>query len=408
MCGIIAYLRKQVSQQKDGAFQKLYQGLLQVQNRGYDSAGVASIVNGSELKVNKYASQYQTSALNLLKNCEIEYEGCHIGIAHTRWATHGGKTDQNAHPHLDYYGDFALVHNGIIENYLELKNFLKENGYVFKSETDSEVIVNLISYYYRINVDNIESAINQAIGRLHGTWALAIICRQTPSTLYLCKNGSPLLLGFSDDELMVASEVAGFCNVVKQYIILANHDVISVNFENLGYMEQYHVHDLGEQKLDLSPHPYPHWMIKEIEEQPQSILRALNMGGRIESDLRVKLGGLDKIADRLSKIENLVVLACGTSYHAGLFGASWIRKLQCFNTVTVIDASEFQLSDLPQSNVGVVLISQSGETKDVHLAMELIRDKDGVMIVKKSPKLLQIVNTIVALFWVEEAYIQLL
>ncbi len=246
MCGIIAYLRRlSVQPDQDGVFQKLYQGLLQVQNRGYDSAGLASIVTAAndqiEIKVSKYASQYQTSALHLLKDKEPEYQGCQIGIAHTRWATHGGKTDKNAHPHVDYYKDFALVHNGIIENYLELKQFLKEKGYIFQSETDSEVIVNLISYYYRENAEldakNVELAINQAIGRLHGTWALAILCRHTPSTLYLCKNGSPLLLGFSEDELMVASEVAGFCNVVKQYIILANHDIISVNFQNLGYIE---------------------------------------------------------------------------------------------------------------------------------------------------------------------------
>jgi len=351
-----------------------------IQNRGYDSAGMCALINGS-LHNRKYATKFGQTALTSLKNHQSEFDNCFLGIAHTRWATHGAKTDQNAHPHVDCKNRFALVHNGIIENYAELKKFLLKEGYTFSSETDSEVVVNLISYYYDQR-NNTSDAINNALGKLHGTWALAIICVNEPQTLYLCKNGSPLLVGFNQNEIIVASEIAGFCNIVNQYIILENEDFISLNFNNFSQMNlnRYKVHQVDNVEMTLSPHPYQHWMLKEIEEQPQSLMRSLNNGGRLLSETEVKLGGLEKLSTRLEKIENLLILGCGTSLHAGIYASQWLKKLRPFNTVTVIDASEFTIEDLPQENPGVIVISQSGETKDVLRAMELIRSTDAPII----------------------------
>lgn len=373
MCGVIGYLS---NSQKD-IFTILFQSLQMILNRGYDSVGIAGIKN--DIIVNrKHANYFQSNSLELLKKYNHDFDGSQIGIGHTRWATHGGKTDANAHPHLDCKQRFALVHNGIIFNYLELKKFLLENNYTFQSETDSEVIVNLISYFYD-QTQNIDLAINKTIEKLEGTWALIIITILQPDTLYLSKNGSPLLLGFNDTEIMVASEVSGFSNNIKQYLILDNYDFISVNFDNVSKMvinRCKNIHTLTKNIVESLPEPYKYWMLKEIDEQPQSLLRALNYGGRIESSTCVKLGGLAQYSERLLKIENLVIMACGTSFYAGLVCLQWLRKLQCFNTVTIIDASEFKLSDLPHNNAGVLVFSQSGETMDIIRSIILIKSTD--------------------------------
>lgn len=359
MCGIIAYL----SQKNTNVYNIIHKGLLMLQNRGYDSAGICTIREG-KLEITKYASDSQT-ALQKLEN-QYNYE-TNIGIGHTRWATHGSKTDANAHPHVDNSNRFALVHNGIIENYSILKSFLIETGFHFKSETDSEVIVNLISYYYNC-VNDVSKAIENALKRLEGTWALVIICTDTPSTLYLCKHGSPLVVGFNENEIIVASEVACFTKQISEYVIVEG--MVAIN--NVGCIKHYPVHTINISEFDSSPHPYNHWMLKEIHEQPQSIMRALNNGGRIKSGTEVHLGGLEHI--RNINIRNLVIIASGTSLYAGMYGAFWFKKLRYFNTVTVVDASEFSLDDIPSYAPAVIVLSQSGETKDVHRALELISD----------------------------------
>lgn len=356
MCGIIAYL----SQQNTDVYSIIYKGLVMLQNRGYDSAGICIIKDG-RLENSKFASNdSQTALQKLVGGCNGE---TNIGIGHTRWATHGGKTDANAHPHVDNSGRFALVHNGIIENYSTLKTFLVEQGVHFSSETDSEVIVNLIAYYY---VDNVSKAIEKALARLEGTWALVILCRETPATLYLCKHGSPLVVGFNEHEIMVASEVACFTRQISEYVIVEG--MVAIN--DIGCVSHYPIHSINVSEFASSPSPYAHWMLKEIFEQPQSITRSLNNGGRIKSDLEVHLGGLERIKDTI--IRNLVIIASGTSLYAGMYGAFWLKKIGVFNTVTVFDASEFSLDDLPSDAPGVIVLSQSGETKDVHRALEMI------------------------------------
>jgi glucosamine--fructose-6-phosphate aminotransferase (isomerizing) len=365
MCGIIAYL----SQENTDVYSIIHKGLIMLQNRGYDSAGICTIRAG-KLENSKYASDSSQTALQKLNG--ISREVTNIGIGHTRWATHGAKTDANAHPHVDNSGRFALVHNGIIENYESLKSFLLEQNIQFHSETDSEVIVNLIAYYYNIT-SNVSEAIKHALARLSGTWALVILCTETPSTLYLCKHGSPLVVGFNDREIMVASEVSCFRSHISEYIILEG--MVAIN--NVGCIKHYPVHSINILESDTSPAPYDHWMLKEIHEQPQSIMRALNNGGRIKSPLKVHLGGLERIKNRI--IRNLVLIASGTSLYAGLYGAFWLKKLAHFNSVTVVDASEFCLEDLPLEAPGVIVLSQSGETKDLHRTLELIHSNNDTL-----------------------------
>jgi len=220
MCGIIAGISSQLLD----LIIMIYTGLLMIQNRGYDSAGLCSINSDNNLVLKKIASTSTTNAIDKLKDYLEIFKDHQIIMGHTRWATHGIKTDNNAHPHLDYYNNFSLVHNGIIENYMELKNFLLNKGFKFSSETDSEIIVNLISYYYNLN-NNVIDSINNALLEIKGTYALVIMCVKEPNTLYCIRKGSPLLISYNENYALVASEKSGFCNYVNNYIDINNNDL---------------------------------------------------------------------------------------------------------------------------------------------------------------------------------------
>lgn len=393
MCGIVGYLSKHCYLSYD----IILESLKMIQNRGYDSAGIC-VINQNQLVNRKYASDSNQTALDLLSSGQIQSR---IGIGHTRWATHGAKTDLNAHPHLDQDEIFAVVHNGIIENYMELKNMLIENNYKFISNTDTEVIANLISYHYK-QTHKVHLSIQKAIDQLHGTWALVILSPLTPETIYLCKNGSPLLLGCGEDEIMIVSETSAFCQRFKTYYTLNDHDILAIDSHHLNHnsFTKYQVNHLSNESENLSLSQYKHWMSKEIYEQPEAIQRALNFGGRIKSHNEVKLGGFEN-NDKLKNIDNLVILACGTSLYAGLYGSIWIKKISKMNSVTVIDASEFTLSDLPKDNVGIIVISQSGETKDLHRCIEMIKNYreiplytfGGIKMLRKLP-IIGVVNVV--------------
>lgn len=376
MCGIIAYLSKNHS-----AIQYLLEGLTILQNRGYDSAGVATITSENKIINTKFASETKKLALESLKLNSDIHKNNNIGIAHTRWATHGAKTDYNAHPHQDYQNRLALVHNGIIENYSEIKQFLQNKNIPFQSDTDTEVVSNLISYYldHKHNTNHdIMTAIEKAFGRLEGTWGIAMIFAQDPDHLYLCKKGSPLLLAFNDNFVMVASESTAFSKYTKQYIALKDNEIVKIGLHNRPIFDEFH--QIQHQAIQLTPDPYPHWMLKEIFEQKETALRAINMGGRIQDDYHIRLGGLQNSKNTLLQIHNLLILACGTSKHSALIGARFFRQLQCFNTVQVIDAAEFIFDDIPKNNPGILVISQSGETKDVHEALELAKNHNITVI----------------------------
>ncbi len=375
MCGIIAYLGN-----KD-CKEYLLNGLYKLQNRGYDSVGISRIMNNNII-VHKYASTDNNNAIKLLNN-KINNDDIHsnIGIGHTRWATHGAKTDYNAHPHNDEFNNLSIVHNGIIENFAELKDFLVEKKYVFKSETDTEVIANLISYYLKTN--NIQESIKKTILKLKGTWALCIIHKDYPDSMWLIRNGSPLLLGIEDNYIIVSSESSGFNQYIKKYIILDNHDLIKININNNrinfeNNIERYKTNINNNEILTL-PNEYSHWMLKEIHDQYNSVFACLNNGGRIFNDESVKLGGLDNFKEKLLECNNLIILGCGTSYHAGLWGNYEFKNMRTFNSIHVIDGAEFEENDLPLSGKTLlILLSQSGETKDLHRCIEIAKKKDHI------------------------------
>eukprot|EP01080_Neovahlkampfia_damariscottae_P001381 gene1381-12002_t len=373
-CGIIAFIGK-----TETAFDYLIEGLTILQNRGYDSAGVCTVSEENELSISKFASETTTSdAISKLAKSQPKHKNHHVGIAHTRWATHGGKTDVNAHPHVDYKNRICLIHNGVIENHDILKKRLIGHGIPFKSETDSEVIVQYISW--RIDEgETFKEAIQHTLKMLEGTWGLVIFSTLEPDRLYACRNGSPILIGMSKGRMFLASEGDAFNRHTREMISLENGEIAIVTADGvqeiLGQKKNVESRILlaEEEKILLSPEPYPHWTIKEIMEQPSSISRALNFGGRISSASEVRLGGLQENVEWLEKIEHLVIAGCGTSFYAGLYGAALMKQLKCFETVQVIDAAELDELDFPSTskNVGILVISQSGETADVIRCLDI-------------------------------------
>lgn len=375
MCGIAAFIGN-----NQNAFKQILNALYQLQNRGYDSAGI-SIIDDNNIITHKYASTIDKTALELLK--EFEYNST-IGIGHTRWATHGAKTDINSHPHISHDGKFSLVHNGIIENFQDIKQFLLESDIENISQTDTEVIVNLVSYYY--NEDkNISNAIEKATQRLTGTWGIAIICIDEPNTIYCTRHGSPLLIGIDDKMAMITSEQSGFCNQFSKYIVLNNQDICSIRFDNdkitIDTKDVYTPKRALNSNDALTPFPYPHWTIKEINEQIDASLRAISLGGRLLSNNEVKLGGLNLNINSLKEIDNLIILGCGTSYHAGMFGIHFFKEICDFNCIQLFDGAEFSQYDIPKKGkTSLLLLSQSGETKDLHRCIKIANENNLYMI----------------------------
>ena len=383
MCGIIGFIGNK------NCYPYLILGLKLLQNRGYDSAGI-SVFSGNRIHTLKYAS---TNDLDSIKNLEENIEklpAATFGIAHTRWATHGRKTDENAHPHLSMDGTVSVVHNGIIDNYLELKDFLMKKGYKFCSQTDTEVISQMLQYFLDEYNNDLFVSLDNLCNTLNGTWACLIQSSRFPNTLIALKNGSPLLFARNKNGYFFTSEISGFQNEVNDYIIvkdkvyyvvdyaedkiLTKHIKHGVDFDEFSQTQK--MHPIDKQLIDLSPHPYPHWMIKEIYDQIESSKRATNNGGRLEGELQIKLGGLNQHREKLLGYKRICLLACGTSYHAGLFGSIVFSMFQILESVKVCDASEFYEYNYEPSTLYIVL-SQSGETKDVHRAMEIIKSKNG-------------------------------
>jgi glutamine---fructose-6-phosphate transaminase (isomerizing) len=377
MCGIVGVLSA-----NNNCIDILLNGLTQLQNRGYDSAGVATIKkgNGVQVNVNKYASTDKTNALVKIYSNRSKHEDSHIGIGHTRWATHGAKTDENSHPHVSSDEKFVIVHNGIIENYEELKGDLKDKCYIFHSQTDSEVIANLLAYMYT-KCGNVEESIKQTILLLEGTWALCILCIDTPDILYCTRNGSPLLVGQTEEHIIVTSEQSGFTEEVDDYIVLKNMDICTIKNNSINTSHNYNRKKVLNKEKCLTPEPYPYWTIKEIHEQSDSLLRVINFGGRIQSNCEVKLGGLDTMKEELLELENLILLGCGTSYNAGLLGSFYFKDICNFNIVQVIDGAEFTSHDIPKlGKTGLILLSQSGETKDLHRCIKIAKENGLITI----------------------------
>jgi len=384
MCGITSYIG-------ENAFKHILDSLIQLQNRGYDSAGICSIRN-SNFVVTKLASTATVNAINELSKYSHMHENTKICIGHTRWATHGHKTDDNAHPHVDCYNLFSLVHNGIIENYDVLKTMLINQGLTFKSQTDTEVIVNLIAYEYNKLPDSqnkVEDAIKNALEQIEGTYALCIYYINKPDIVYCIRHGSPLLVGIENNYAYITSEASGFSNRVTQYICINNNDLCKVSYieGKLSFISGNtyvpRTHNVDNYHSITTPAPYSHWLIKEINEQSIACQNAMGNGGRIKNDHTVKLGGLDSHKELLLNVTNIILLGCGTSYHSGLVATYMFRDLCNFNVVFAYDAGEFTDDHLPKvGKSGVIFVSQSGETKDLHRCVEICKEtkKDIIMI----------------------------
>jgi glucosamine--fructose-6-phosphate aminotransferase (isomerizing) len=377
MCGIFGI----VSSNQENIYEKVINALIQLQNRGYDSSGLC-VLNNDHLEVHKFASTVKESSLQKLQETCVNLGLNTLGIGHNRWATHGVKNDTNAHPHLSNNKQFAVVHNGIIENYAELKQDLMNNGFTFFSQTDTEIIVNLISFYYE-KLGDTPKSIEATIAKLQGTYGIIVMDLLSPDKLFCVRNGSPLLVGKSDDCIIITSEQSGFCNLVSNYITLHNDDICVI--ERTELLIKTSGTYTGKKVLtinnDLTPHPFAHWTLKEIWYQPTVVLNAINNGGRLDGPSRVKLGGLDQHLSLLKNINNIIILGCGTSYFAGLYGMHFFKRLSNLNTVQVFDGAEFSNYDIPRvGKTAVILVSQSGETKDLHRCIEIAHQGNAITI----------------------------
>ena len=376
MCGISVVLSKQKNKK---AVQLLLTSLEQLQNRGYDSFGLSSIIDSdTPFNIQKVACTSSFKNFEFFKEKTKNIES-NVVMGHTRWATHGVISDENAHPHVSMTGTISLVHNGIIENYKTIKDTLIEKGYTFISQTDSEVIANLIDYHYTILNEPIENAIQKTIRRLAGTYGLAIQCIDYPENTYIIRNGSPLLVGENDDYIMATSEVSGFVNQMKHYYTLTNNDLICFSLSEgikskTTILKKIECHN---ENIVLTPDPYPHWTLKEINEQKDSLLRATNNGARIFMN-KIKLGGIEVVRNYIREIENILLIGCGTSLHSCQIGSFYLKKYQCGNVnhISVFDAAEFTPCDIPKRGKSlVIMISQSGETMDLHRVMPFVKER---------------------------------
>ncbi|MBV9125834.1 MAG: glutamine--fructose-6-phosphate transaminase (isomerizing) [Planctomycetes bacterium] len=360
MCGIIGYVGNREAQPI------LVESLRRLEYRGYDSAGLATLT-GSQLHLRKRSGRIAGLA-KLLQ--EQPAPGCH-GISHTRWATHGPATDSNAHPHLGGDGLVAVVHNGVIENYAVLKRQLQEEGVVFKSDTDTEVIAQLIAR--QLNGDLVE-AVRKTLTLLKGTYGLAVISPRQPDLLIGARLGSPLVLGIGQDEHFLASDPAALIGSTEKVVYLQDNQLCVLTSEDWHILDQDQVrvhapvHQLDWDPGDADKGAFEHHMLKEIYEQPESLENAMR-GRLVDADASAHFGGLNLDTQQLRRAERLILTACGTSYHAALVGEYLFEELARI-PVEVEYASEFRYRNPPMDQSTIVLaITQSGETADTLAAL---------------------------------------
>lgn len=372
MCGIISII---CNNDKVDVYKIILNGLKQLQNRGYDSAGIG-IINDNEIKILKYASKDDLDSIDNIEMNINKIKKNNIIIGHTRWATHGEKNDINSHPHLSYNNLFSIVHNGIIENFYELKVFLEKKNIYSKSETDSEIIVNLLGYFYD-KFNDIDKSLKSTISLLEGTYALIIQSILFEKELICIRKGSPLLIGKNKDYIIICSEQSGFQNLINNYILLENNDICIVDSNlNIRTTTKYKYLVVNNNQFDLTFEPYSCWLEKEIYEQYDSSKRAISYKGRL-FDNYIKLGGLDQNKDILKNIENIILLGCGTSYNAGYLCKMYFQDLCHFNNIQIINASEFNSKDIPlKGDTAIFFLSQSGETKDLYNCIEIADEKN--------------------------------
>jgi glutamine---fructose-6-phosphate transaminase (isomerizing) len=373
MCGIVGYIGYR------DVFPLLINGLKRLEYRGYDSAGIAIL--DKEARVYKCKGKVS----DLENHINGNPVSGHIGIGHTRWATHGEPNEVNAHPHTSYGGKFILIHNGIIENYALLKDTLQHRGIRFKSETDSEVLVNLIEFIYHKGDVSAEMAVRLALSKVEGAYGIVVMCVDEPDKLIAARKGSPLVIGVGNDEYFLASDATPIVEYTRSVIYLSDQNVAVITrselslktLRNIPLIPVIQQLDLEIGEIDKSG--YDHFMLKEIFEQPRSILDTFR--GRVAGDKSdLCLGGLYNIIPRLMEAKRIIIIGCGTSWHAGLVGEYLFEDLARIS-VEVEYASEFRYRHPIINNDDVVIaISQSGETADTLAAVRLAKEAGALVL----------------------------
>ncbi|MBP6230684.1 MAG: glutamine--fructose-6-phosphate transaminase (isomerizing) [Paludibacteraceae bacterium] len=375
MCGIVGYIGKQE------AYPILIKGLHRLEYRGYDSAGVALINDKGDLNVYKSKGK----VVNLEESAQSKDVSGHIGVAHTRWATHGEPNNENAHPHYSQSESLALIHNGIIENYMVIKKELIRNGYTFKSSTDTEVLVQFIEYIKKTNKVDLCHAVQIALKEVVGAYAIAVLDKNDPKQIIAARKSSPLVIGIGDGEYFLASDATPIVEFTNQVVYVNDEEIAVIHIDNglkllsLGDVEQTaEVTQLEMSLGQLEKGGYDHFMIKEINEQPNTLIDCIR--GRINMEgTEVKLSGVIDHEAKFLNARRIIIVACGTSWHAGLIGEYLIEDL-CRIPVEVEYASEFRYRHpIIYPDDIVIAISQSGETADTLAAIEVAK-KQGAFI----------------------------
>ena len=370
MCGIVGYIGGQK------ASPILLSGLMKLEYRGYDSAGIATLEDGTPTVVKntgRVRNLYQDPQLDALTGT--------VGIAHTRWATHGKPSKENSHPHLDSRGVFTVVHNGIIENYEDLRSELELEGCTFKSETDTEVIPNLIAHYYFADKGPAEErflrATQRACKRLEGSYAIEVLCSETPDQMIVVRKSSPLVIGIGYKENYVASDIPAILSYTKDFYLLNDLEYAVITRENITfYDEQLHPFEKKYQRIDwdataAEKNGYPDFMLKEMYEQPSTVRETI--GTRVTAGAPTQVDGLDFTAAQLQNLHQIYIIGCGTAMHAGLAAKPMFEHLTHIPTQVDV-ASEFRYRDpLVDDRTLCIFISQSGETADTIAALRLAK-----------------------------------
>ena len=375
MCGIVAYMGDRQ------AAPLLIKGLKRLEYRGYDSAGIAIMNDEQQITAYKKAGKVADLEANI---GDQDTQG-HLGIGHTRWATHGEPNDRNAHPHFGHNGLLALVHNGIIENYQTIKTQLQNKGHQFLSDTDTEVLTHLIEYIYTEQQVSFEEAVRLALNEVHGAYAIVVLSKKDKDTLVAARKGSPLVVGVGNNEFFLASDASPIIEHTKSVVYLNDGEMACIRDRKLSIQTIHNekkdvkIHQLEMELEAIEKGGFEHFMLKEIWEQPRSI--ADSMRGRIRSDIgKIQMGGLLEYQFKLVNARRILIIGCGTSWHAGLIGEYLFEEF-ARTPVEVEYASEFRYRDpviYPEDVV--IAISQSGETADTLAAIEMAKEKGATIL----------------------------
>lgn len=374
MCGIVAYIGHRE------ACPIILKGLKRLEYRGYDSAGIALLTPDKSLNIHKKSGK----VIDLEKSLEGQDLHANTGMGHTRWATHGEPNDVNAHPHLSGSGDFAIIHNGIIENYASLKQALMKRGHIFKSETDTEVLIQLIEDVYNHNSVGFEDAVRMALTQVIGAYAIVILSKKDPNYLIGAKKGSPMVIGVGENEHFIASDATPIVEYTRNVVYMHDGEIAIINGTELtiktidNTIKTPYIQELEINLESIEKGGYEHFMLKEIYEQPRSILDSFRGRTHIQQ-AAITMAGIDLFEDKLKNIRRIIIIGCGTSWHAGLVGEYLFEDFARI-PVEVEYASEFRYRNpILDEHDFVIAISQSGETADTLAALELAKSRGATI-----------------------------